>query len=408
MMTADDRPTAESALPCLGVALAFLITMLGTTLPTPLYPVYQARFDFSPLTITVIFAVYALGVMGALVMTGRWSDQLGRRPMLLAGLAAAAISDGIFLSSDGLASLLVARFVSGVSAGIFTATATVAVMELAPRAWPRRAAFLATAVNMGGLGLGPILAGLLVEVLPWPLRLAYGVHLALAALAVLVMLKVPETVTRPARPRLSLQRLQVTDEVRGIFLPAAIAGFAGFALLGFFTATAPAFMIGVLGHDSLALSGLVAGSVFFASTLGQLLQERFPAPWRLPLGCLGVILGASLVGVGIGLGSLAVFLLGALVAGTGQGMAFRAGLGAVVQASPVDRRGGVAATFFIVAYIALSIPVVGIGLAVRAFGLAPAGMAFAGFVALLAGTSLVCLLRMRHCGGKGASGSRPA
>lgn len=396
MTTAGDSHTQASALPFLGVALAFLITMLGTTLPTPLYPVYQARFDFSQLTITVIFAVYALGVMGALVATGRWSDQLGRRPMLGAGLAAAAISDLVFLSSDGLASLLVGRFISGVSAGIFTATATVAVMELAPTAWPRRAAFLATAVNMGGLGLGPIVAGLLVEYLPWPLRLAYGVHLVLAALAALVILKAPETVTRPARPKLTLQRLQVPEEVRNIFLPAAIAGFAGFALLGFFTATAPAFMIGVLGYDNLALSGLTAGSVFFASTLGQLLQERFSPSWRLPLGCAGVILGASLVGIGIGLASLVFFLLGALVAGIGQGMAFRAGLGAVVQASPADQRGGVAATFFIVAYIALSIPVVGIGLAVRAFGLAPAGMAFAGGVALLAGTSLASLLWMRR------------
>lgn len=396
MTTASDRRPPESALPFLGVALAFLITMLGTTLPTPLYPLYQARFGFSQLTITVIFAVYALGVMGALVTTGRWSDQLGRRPMLGAGLAAAVISDWVFLSSDGLSSLLAGRFISGVSAGIFTATATVAVMELAPSTWPRRAAFVATAVNMGGLGLGPILAGLLVETQPWPLRLVYGVHLALVALAAMLVLKAPETVTRPARPRLSLQRLQVPQDVREIFLPAAIAGFAGFALLGFFTATAPAFMIGVLGHDNLAIAGLVAGSVFFASTLGQLLQERFPTPWRLPIGCCGVALGASLVGVGIGLGSLTIFLLGALVAGIGQGMAFRAGLGAVVQASPADQRGGVAATFFIVAYIALSIPVVGIGLAVRAFGLAPAGMAFAGSVALLAATSLVSLLWMKR------------
>ncbi|MEQ6917814.1 MFS transporter [Halomonas aquatica] len=401
MTTAGDRRSPESALPFLGVALAFLITMMGTTLPTPLYPVYQTRFDFSQLTITVIFAVYALGVMGALVATGRWSDQLGRRPMLAAGLAAVVISDLIFLSSEGLSSLLVGRFISGVSAGIFTATATVAVMELAPSDWPRRAAFLATAVNMGGLGLGPILAGLSVEYLPWPLRLVYGVHLALTALAVMVVLKAPETVTRPARPRLRLQRLQVPQEVREIFLPAAIAGFAGFAQLGFFTATAPAFMIGVLGHDNLALGGLLAGSAFFASTLGQLLQERFPAPWRLPLGCVGVILGASLVGVGIGLASLALFLLGALVAGIGQGMAFRAGLGAVLQASPANQRGGVAATFFIVAYIALSIPVVGIGLAVSTFGLATAGMAFAGGVALLAGASLASLVWIRRRGARG-------
>ncbi len=190
----------------------------------------------------MIFAAYAVGVMGALIVTGRWSDQLGRRPLLFAGLVAAALSDVLFLVSDNLTLLLVARVVSGISAGIFTGTATVAVIELAPSAWRHSATFVATAVNMGGLGLGPVIAGLLGEYAPWPLQLAYVVHLGLAALAVAAVAYAPETVERPSRPRLRMQRLSVPSEVRGVFLPAAIAGFAGFAVLGFFTATAPAFM----------------------------------------------------------------------------------------------------------------------------------------------------------------------
>ena len=223
--TASSPAGRSPARAFLGAAFAFLVIMLGTTLPTPLYPLYQAQYGFSQLIITVIFAAYAVGVMGALIVTGRWSDQLGRRPLLFAGLVAAALSDALFLASDGLAPLLVARVVSGISAGIFTGTATVAVIELAPPAWRRSATFAATAVNMGGLGLGPVIAGLLGEYVEWPLHLAYAVHLGLLALAVVAVAYAPETVTRPARPRLRMQRLRVPDTVRGVFLPAAIAGF---------------------------------------------------------------------------------------------------------------------------------------------------------------------------------------
>ncbi|GAA5177469.1 MULTISPECIES: MFS transporter [Halomonadaceae] len=391
--TASSPAGRSPARAFLGAAFAFLVIMLGTTLPTPLYPLYQAQYGFSQLIITVIFAAYAVGVMGALIVTGRWSDQLGRRPLLFAGLVAAALSDALFLASDGLAPLLVARVVSGISAGIFTGTATVAVIELAPPAWRRSATFAATAVNMGGLGLGPVIAGLLGEYVEWPLHLAYAVHLGLLALAVVAVAYAPETVTRPARPRLRMQRLRVPDTVRGVFLPAAIAGFAGFAVLGFFTATAPAFMQQVLGQSNLALIGLVAGSVFFASTLGQLMQGRLPAAWRLPLGCAVVIVGAALVGLGIALATMGLFLGGALIAGFGQGIGFRAGLGAIAAASPADQRGSVTSTFFVIAYVALSIPVVGIGLVSRSIGLAPTGVGFAGFVALLSGVALVLLLR---------------
>ncbi|MBZ9575516.1 MFS transporter [Modicisalibacter sp. MOD 31.J] len=382
-----------------GGAAAFLLTMLGTTLPTPLYPIYRDAFGFSQLTITVIFAAYAVGVIGALLVTGRWSDQLGRRPLLLAGLAASVLSDAVFLLGGSLPLLLIARVISGVSAGIFTGTATVAVIELAPEAWKRRATFVATAVNMGGLGLGPVCAGLLGEYAPWPLHLPYALHLALAVLGVLAVWRAPETVERPPRPRLEFQRLSVPESVRGVFVPAAIAGFAGFAVLGFFTATVPAFMKQVLGQTNLALIGLVAGVVFFASTLGQWLQGRVDAAWRLPLGCAVMLVGALTIGAGIALASLATFLCGALIAGLGQGVAFRAGLGALAAASPAAHRGAVTSTFFVVAYVALSIPVVGIGLVSRTIGLAATGVGFSGAVALLCCVALVLLWRTGGQGG---------
>ncbi|MDN6180273.1 MAG: MFS transporter [Halomonas subglaciescola] len=377
----------------LGPAFAFLVVMLGTTLPTPLYPIYQAEYGFSQLIITVIFAVYAIGVIGALVVTGRWSDQLGRRPMLFAGMLFAALSDAIFLAGDSLGMLLLGRVISGISAGIFTGTATVAVIELAPQEWKPRATLAATAVNMGGLGLGPLVAGILVTWLPAPLELSYALHLVMLALAMGLVWCVPETVTRAARPDLRVQRLSLPREVRGVFLPAALVGFVGFAVLGFFNSMAPAFMQEVLGEPNLAVIGLVVCLVFFASTLGQSLQGRVAPQWRLPLGCACLLLGASMIGTGIVTHLITVFFCGALIAGMGQGIGFRAGLGAVAAACPAAQRGAVTSAFFVVAYVALSIPVVGIGLATHWLGLVATGAGFAGLAALLCAVALVLVLR---------------
>lgn len=375
------------------VAFAFLVTMLGATLPTALYPIYQQRYGFSELIITLIFAAYAVGVIAALMIAGSWSDQLGRRRMLAAGLGFSALSAVTFLFADGLGGFLAARVVSGVSAGIFTGTATAAVVELAPPAWRRAATFIATAANMIGLGLGPLLAGALAQYAPWPVHLCFVVDILLLAVAGCGVWYAPETVALPARPLLRPQRLSLPGSVRGVFVPAAVAGFAGFAVLGLFTALVPAFMGEVLGYSNLALTGAVVFLLFAASAAGQLAHGKVPEAARLPLGCVVLIAGVALVGTGIGLASLVWLLAGAVVAGFGQGLSFRAGMGAVTVASPAERRGEVASTFFVVLYVAISIPVIGVGFAASRLGLATAGILFSAVVAVLALVALLALLK---------------
>ncbi len=114
------------------LAYAFAAIMAGTTLPTPMYALYGEQLQFSVLTTTVIYATYAGGVLFALLVFGRWSDAIGRRPMLLAGVVAALASAVVFLLADSVPALLVGRVLSGLSAGVFTGTATAAVIEAAP------------------------------------------------------------------------------------------------------------------------------------------------------------------------------------------------------------------------------------------------------------------------------------
>jgi MFS family permease len=188
------------------VAAAFLVTMLGATLPTPLYPIYEQELGFGGLMVTVVFATYAVGVLAALLVVGRLSDQLGRKAVLFPGLAVAAASSLVFLIPHSLPALFAGRLLSGVSAGVFTGVATAAIIDLAPVTGRARAGLLAASVNVLGLGLGPVVAGVLADHAPHPLVLPYLLHVALVAVAAVGLAAVPEPVERrPGRVRLQIQ-----------------------------------------------------------------------------------------------------------------------------------------------------------------------------------------------------------
>ena len=381
------------------VAVAFLVTMLGATLPTPLYPLYEAELGFGGVTVTLIFATYAVGVAAALIFTGRLSDQIGRRAVLLPGLALAVISSAVFLIPDSVTALFVGRVFSGLSAGIFTGTATAMLVDLAPQGKQARYSLLAACVNMLGLGLGPVLAGALAEYAPLPLDLPYLVHIALVLVTAVGLWFVAEPVDVPDGPvHWAPQRLGVPPEVRGVFVRAAIAGFAGFAVLGLFTAVSPSFVAQVLRIENHLVTGLVVFTLLGASTIGQVASSRLAERPALIVGSAGLVVGVLVVGLSIATASLVLLIVGAVVAGVGQGMSFRAGLGAVNAGTPAARRSEVASSFFLVLYVAISLPVIGEGIASAAFGLVPAGVAFSLVVAVIAAVAFVSLLFQREPG----------
>jgi MFS family permease len=370
-----------------------MINMLGTTLPTSIYRFYQQQYGFSATVITVIYASYAIGVLGALLIAGNWSDQLGRRRMLLWGLAAAAGSAVTFLLSDGLAALMLGRLLSGVSAGIFTGTATVAVIELAPPAWRAQATLAATASNMLGLGLGPLTSGVLVDFFPWPTRLSFAVHLLLVAAAVICVLAAPETAKRPPQVTLRPQRLALPAEVRAAFIPAALAGFAGFVVVGFFAAVSPQLLRSVLGFRTGTGVGAVVFLLFACSAFGQAVQARLAARWRLAAGCAGLIVGLLGVAACVQWRSPGALLAAVVLAGIGQGISFRAGLGDIAANCPTHRRAEVTSSFFVVLYVAISLPVIGLGVAVQRAGIERATLLFVWLTIALVVAALVALLR---------------
>jgi len=368
------------------LAYAFAAIMVGTTLPTPMYALYGEQMHFAVLTTTVIYATYAGGVLFALLAFGRWSDAIGRRPVLLAGVVFAVASAAVFLVAHSVSMLLVGRVLSGLSAGIFTGTATAAVIEAAPENWRTRAAAVATVANIGGLGTGPLLAGLLVEYAPGPLHLSFIVHIVLALLAGAAVLIVPETSQRTGS--IGVQRLSVPAEVRAVFVIAALAAFAGFAVTGLFTAVAPSFLSQVVGITNHAVAGLIACSIFAASAVAQVAARTMNPQRAVAIGCAILVAGMVILAVALHFSSLAGLIAAAVVSGIGQGISFSRGLAAVAERTPPGRRAEVSSTYFVVAYVAISLPVVGEGLAARRWGLQTAGVTFAIAVAIL---SIICL-----------------
>ncbi|MGW6913803.1 MFS transporter [Kitasatospora sp. NPDC054939] len=380
------------------VALAFWVTMAGTTVPTPLYPLYQESLGFDPLTVTVVFAVYAFGVLVGLLTLGSLSDRLGRRPVMAAALLLAAGAAALFEDADSLTVILTARVLSGLGAALITGSATAALIELAPPERRLRAQTLALAANMGGLAGGTLLAGIIAEWSDSPLHLPWTVMLCLSAVALLGLLLVPETVTdrTPARglSALRIQRLRIPAAVRPAFLRAALAGGSGFAVLGVLTAVSGIFLGTVLEIHDQALTGLVVFLAFACTAVGQLLVRVLPPARALPAACAGLVVAAGLVATALATSTLAPLLLGACINGLATGTAVGTGLSTVNSpAVHAGQRGETVSTFFAILYAMLSVPVVGVGVAIQHAGLRTAGLAFSGLVALLAAGVAATLLR---------------
>ncbi|UAJ78146.1 MFS transporter [Leifsonia sp. ZF2019] len=378
------------------IAAAFLAVMAFSTVPTPLYALYQARDGFPTWVITVVFAAYAVGVIASLFLIGHLSDWAGRRRMVLIALLVELLAAAVFLVWNDVSGLIVARVLSGVGVGALTASATAHLSELRavarPEEGPQLAGTVSTVVNTGGLALGPLLGGAFAQFLPAPLLLPYVVFLVVLALASLAVALVPETVERAEeRPAYRPQRISLPASARGAFSAAAVAAFAGFAVFGLFTSLAPSVVSGVLHQSSHLLAGAVPFTVFAASALSQIVFARLRMRAQLALALVLMLVGLAGLAAGVLVASLAAFLVSGILAGAGVGLLFRSAIGVTAALSAPERRGEVLAAIFLVAYIGLALPVLLVGVALIVWPLVPVLIVFVAAVGVLA---LVGGLRM--------------
>jgi MFS family permease len=352
------------------VGYTFAVTMAFSALPAPLYVLYQARDHFSTFMVTVIYAVYAVGVVGSLFFAGHLSDWVGRRKMILLAVAINMLSGLFFLLWPATAGLIIGRVISGISIGLLTATATAYLSELHAAARPgtgtKRSEIVTTAANLGGLGIGPLLAGLLAQYAGHALVLPYLVAEALMLVGALALAAAPETATvlrGGMRPAYRPQRISVPQAQRQRFLAAAAGGGVVFAVFGMFTAVAATLLVDILHDNSHAVAGVVVFAVFGASAVAQILLNRTSRRAQIGLGLAALLVGLVMVTASVWLASFWLLLFSGIVAGAGAGAAFRGLVATVISITPPSSRSEGLAGLFLGSYIGVAIPVVGLGIA---------------------------------------------
>ena len=353
------------------VAFAFLALTAFATAPSPLYGIYAQQDHLAPLTLTVVYAVYAIGVVASLLLAGHLSDTYGRRTVLIPGLAVAGAASVVFLTWTSLPGLLVARLLTGLALGASVATATAYIADLdagtdgVPSA---RSGIVATIANVGGLAIGPLMAGVLARYVPGGVDLTFLVLLAGLIVATIVVARAPES-REPVEPRPSYrpQRLRAPAEARGQFIAATTGAFLTFAVGGLLAGLAGRFLAGPLHHTSTVLAGLVIFLNFGAGVLVQSTTTRWPAHRLIVAGLAPMLIGLIVLVASAWTAppSLALFLIGSTIAGVGQGAIIRGSLSVVIALANPAERAGALATYFTAGYVGVSLPVLGAGVALQ-------------------------------------------
>jgi predicted MFS family arabinose efflux permease len=349
------------------VACSFFVVTAFSTAPSSLYGLFAKELSLSPLTVTVVYAVYAVGLVGSLLLAGHLSDVHGRRTVLLPAIGLAIGAALPFLVWRTLPGLLVARLLTGAAIGAAVATATAYITDL-DGGPGRRAPIVGTVANIGGLAFGPLIAGCLARYAPHPLTLPFDVFVVALGIAFVALIAVPEG--HPGmwpRPRYRPQRLKVPAHAREQFVAALAGTFLCFAVFGLFAGLAGRFLVEPLGHPSPALTGLAIFLTFAAGITVQVTTITVPAQRLIARGLAPALAGLAILVLCAWTSppSLTLFLIGGLVAGAGGGAIFRGSLSVVIETSRQDERAGALTTFFVAGYAGISLPVLGLGVALE-------------------------------------------
>jgi len=361
---------------------------MGSTLVTPLYDVYRARYGFSALTLVLLYAVYVIGNLAALLLFGRLSDQIGRKPVMFAGLGLAAVSAGLFMTAHTLGLLFAGRIVSGLSVGIGAAAATAWITECTPADRRARAASVMTAFNFVGLTLGLLVAGPIVQYASAPLLMPFAAYLLVLAAAGAAAAIPPETVARRSAVRLA-PRLGVPPGARLAFLAPAATGFCAMAVVGFYAALGPTTVRQDLHVVDRALGSAIVAELFVVATLLILVTQRLSGRRAMLVGLAATPVGLALLILGQRMASMPVLIAGTSFCGVAGALGYRGGLAVANALAPAERRAETASLFFLCCFCGNALPVIGVGALTGAVGPHAADLAFACLISAIAAAALI-------------------
>ena len=329
--------------------------LAGSSAPSPLYPLYIAEWGLSPAEVTVIFGIYAAAVLLALLIAGRLSDHLGRRPVLLVATLAQVFTMALFATATSVTGLLVARVVQGLTTGAAIGAVGAAMIDL-----DKSRGTVANAVAPPfGTALGGILAGVLVQYLPFPTVLTYGVLGVIFLLQGLGVALMPESISPRAGVLSSLRpQFNLPHATRERLLLATPVLVALWALGGFYAALGPMLIRGMMGSNSPLLGGLALFVLAASGGISVLLLQRREPSQMMTVGAVALLVGAAIAAVSVANNAVIAFFVAAAVSGIGFGAGFQGAIRTVVPHAAAHERAGVLSIIFVISYISMGLPAV--------------------------------------------------
>ena len=387
----DARPRRLSPPVAFGaMAAIFILFMAASAAPSPLYVVYQHEWSFSAATLTVVFAVYVVGLLGSLLVLGALSDHIGRRPVLAMAVGMEAVALLFFITAGSVGPLLVARFIQGVATGAAMTTLGATLVDLNPPHAPGRAGVVVGVAPSVGLAIGAVGCGALVQFAAAPTRLIYALLLSGLVLAAIVVAVMPETSTRRPGGRASLiPKVSIPARLRPEVYALVPVLIATWAVGGLYLSLGPSIAATIFGFQNHLIGGLVVALLCTPAAVTSFALRRWPTPHLLTVAALLLAVGMVLTLVGIAVNSIALAVVGTMAAGIGFGASALGYFGTLARLAAPHERGELFAVAFVMSYLAFAIPAVAAGFATTSAGLRDTTIVYGIVVAVMATTALV-------------------
>ncbi|REK87731.1 MFS transporter [Streptomyces inhibens] len=364
----------------------------------PLYAVWQRQLGFGSGTLTLIYAAYVVGLLGALLVAGVASDRVGRKPVLVPALLLGIVACLIYATAPSVAALATARLLTGVATGAAVSAGMAAVTDIA--AGRSLGPLLASTGMVLGAGIGPVLAGVLSETAPAPTVTVFVVEAVLLATALVAVIRMPlpqrrtgsgtgsGTRSGTGTATGSWVRLPAVPRANRRHLALGLAAFApGISATAFVLSLGPSLLAGLLGTANRAVAGGMALAMFLAATGVQFALRRLAVRTILLTSGAATVAGTLALVTAVHTAALAPLVAAVILAGAGQGAGQLGGLTLLSREVPATRRAEANAALNAGGYfLAGALPVadgylsdaIGLPAAATTFGLAVAALATAG------------------------------
>jgi MFS family permease len=374
-------------------ALSLSTVFAASAAPTPLYRFYQDAWGMAPVMLTFIFAIYAVGMLVALLTAGSLSDYVGRRRVILAGLILNAVALGLFIVADSPAWLVAARLLQGLATGIATTTLGAVLLDTDSKRGP----LVNTLTPLLGMMAGALGSGLLTEFAPWPAHLVYALLLAAYGVQLALLPFVPETAKKQPGAWASMRpHVTVPARARATLWRITPANIAVWALGGLYLSLMPSLIRAATGLTSPLIGGIAVAVLTLSGVAGLMALRARSGSETLIAGTASLAVGVVITMAGVYLGSLPLLIGGTVVAGFGWGAGFSGSIRSLMPLAAPGERAGLLAALYVQSYVAFSLPAIVAGLFAPRLGLPVTVYYYGGAVILLAVASLLATVFSRR------------